>query len=290
MTPPALSLPLRRRGRPLAAAVLLAGLALATAGCSGPTMESGAPTASGEATVLGLGSASTPTPTPTPSEASPPGGLYVGFYQEDREDNPEDPMPGSYYLALPEGDGDFSGAMSFSYIGCQDKNGGTVAGRKAALGLAGDWTGTVDGREVGGPYTGSYDPAQERYWGTYENADGKVHIVVANCVEFHVASHGIWEMSLPGAKDPETFDVTVEGERVTWTPVDEAAWYLVSVFDVDAAMEGRQAIVGQEMVPAGMLAASTAAYGLGPTEHVVAVSAFSVDGDRLGYTSRSFTP
>ena len=282
-----------RRGTAVRGAVLLPVLVAALAGCTTTVEEEPAgSTASVEQAAEPAPEPAAPTPSPSPSA---PGGLYVGYYQEDREDNPEDPMPGSFYLWLPEEDTEFSGAMSFTYIGCQDTNIGTVSGVKDLVRISGDWTGSVDENPVGGPYSGLYDLDEERFAGTYENADGKLHVVVQGCIEYYVATEGVWEMSAPGAKDPDTFDVAVEDGDLTWTEVDGAAGYLVGVYDVVAAREGRQAILGQTLVVAGQGLGNTMSLdSLGSTvaggEYVVAVSAFSAGGDRLGYTSRAWTP
>src|ERR1700730_1147535 len=84
----------------------------------------------------------------------PPESLYVGYYQEDPVDNPEDPTIGAVYLNLPKAGGAFSGNMFFTYVGCQHTNVGTITGNLAGAHLQGTWTGTVDGTAQNGSFIG----------------------------------------------------------------------------------------------------------------------------------------
>jgi hypothetical protein len=52
----------------------------------------------------------------------------VGSYQEDPANNPEGPTGGSWYRRLPEADSAFDGGMSFTCVGGQSKNVGTIFG------------------------------------------------------------------------------------------------------------------------------------------------------------------
>lgn len=200
-------------------------------------------------------------------------------------------MPGSFYLDLPEGNSSFNGAMSFTYIGCQSSNVGAVSGAKNGLALSGNWTGTVDGVAVGGPYQGTYDVTAQRYSGTYNNAGGKVRVTVANCIDYFVAAYGTWEMSPVEARSPTSFTVAVAGGDVSWADVSGTSQWLASVYDEVLAQTGSQAVVKQALIPA--INASTVdqtipVSSLGLTSgrtHVLAITAFGAENQRLGYTS-----
>lgn len=223
-----------------------------------------------------------------------PGGLYIGHYQEDATNNPEDPMPGSFYLYLPEGNASFAGEMSFTYIGCQTSNVGTVGGSKSGLTLAGNWTGTVDGTAVGGPYSGTYDAATTRYSGTYQNSAGKVHISGCDDFEYEVAALGTWEMFPEGARSPSDFTVTVSGGNVNWADVPGVSRWLASVYDVARATAGsdgvtRQAIIGavsgtsDQTVPLSTLGLTSGRV------YLLAITALNSSHQRVGYTSLRYT-
>ncbi len=244
----------------------------------------------------GGGSESGPANNPNnndPVAVTAPGGLYVGYYQEDAGNNPEDPMPGSFYLQLPEGNANFSGEMSFTYIGCQTSNVGTVSGTKNGLALNGNWSGSVDGRAVGGPYSGRYDPTTLRYSGTYQNAGGKIPVVVENCIEYDIAAFGTWEMFPVEARSPADFAVSVSGGVVSWNNVQGVALWLCSVYDSVNAQGGSNAVTRQVAIPA--INGTTdqtiplAQVGLiSGRSYVLAVTAFDAANRRVGYTSMRY--
>lgn len=229
------------------------------------------------------------------AEGTAPGGLYVGYYQEDATNNPEDPMPGSYYLQLPEGNARFAGEMSFTYIGCQTSNVGTVSGNKNGVALDGNWTGTVDGTAVGGPYTGRYDAASQRYSGSYRNAAGKVHISGCNNFEYDVAALGTWEMFPVEARSPADFTVTVSGGNVNWADVAGVSRWLASIYDVARTTSGSNAVTRQAIIDAvsGSTTDQTVPLAsLGLTSgraYVLAITAFNSSNQRVGYTSLRYT-
>ena len=232
---------------------------------------------------------------PGGSDTSAPGGLYVGYYQEDAANNPEDPMPGSYYMQLPQGNATFAGEMSFTYIGCLNTNVGTVSGTKRDLALEGNWTGTVDGTPVGGTYTGQYDAAQLRYSGTYRNAAGKVHITGCDDFEYDVAALGTWEMFPVEARSPATFVVTVSGGQLNWADVNGVSRWLASVYDVARTQSGGNAVVWQNAIQA--VGNTTVEQSVPVTSlalvsgrlYVLAITAFDANNQRIGYTSTSYT-
>ena len=261
------------------------------AGCSG----GGGSDASSPAPAPAPSGPASPSPAPGTPATSAPAGLYVGHYQEDRANNSEDPMPGSFYLNLPDGNAAFNGEMSFTYVGCQSSNVGTVSGTKNNLALSGNWTGTVDGVGVGGPYQGTYDVATQRYSGIYNNAGGKVHVTVQNCIDYHVAAYGTWEMSPIQARSPNDFTVSVSGGNVVWADVSGTSQWLASVYDLLLAQTGSQAVVRQALIPAingstADQAVALSSLGLvSGRAYVLAITAFGAENQRLGYTSSSYT-
>ena len=236
-----------------------------------------------------------PAPSPAPAPAQPPGGLYIGYYQEDPINNPENPEPGSFYLYLPDGDADFAGEMSFTYFGCQSSNVGRVSGTKSQGALAGDWAGTADGVPLGGPYSGTYDSAAQRYSGTYTNRGGKVRIVVPDCADYHAAAYGTWEMAPVTARSPSDFAITVSGGNVTWTDVAGATQWLASVYDEAKARTGGDAVVKQTVLDARSTGSENrsvplAVLGMEPGRaYVLAITGFSASHLRVGYTALRYT-
>jgi hypothetical protein len=87
-----------------------------------------------------------------------------------RKTNPEDPTLGAFVLNLPSSNTSFSGAMFFTYVGCQSENVGIVSGNKTDAGIAGNWSGSLDGVMNTGSYTGSWQAASQSYSGTFTNA------------------------------------------------------------------------------------------------------------------------
>lgn len=228
------------------------------------------------------------------AESAAPGGLYIGYYQEDAANNPEDPMPGSYYLQLPEGNASFSGEMSFTYIGCQTSNVGTVSGNKSGVALDGNWTGTVDGTAVGGPYSGRYDASGRRYSGTYRNAAGKVHISGCDNFEYDVAALGTWEMFPVESRSPSDFNVSVTGGNVNWADVAGVSRWLASIYDVARTTSGSNAVTRQAIIPAvsGNTDQTVPLSSLGLSSgraYVLAITAFNSSNQRVGYTSLRYT-
>jgi hypothetical protein len=179
-----------------------------------------------------------PAPTPTPPTDAAPGGLYVGYYQEDPATNPEDPVPGAFSLNLPESNASFSGSMFFTYVGCQTSNVGAVNGTKTGLALSGTWSGTVDGSAQSGAYTGSYQTASLSYSGTYTNAGGKQLRDLSPCITYTIAPNGTWEMFPIDATVPAGFTVLVSGRTVSWSATTGAALTLVYLLDPVVAQAG----------------------------------------------------
>lgn len=234
--------------------------------------------------------APSPAPAPAPSTA-PPGGLYVGYYQEDPANNPEDPMPGAYSLNLPEGNGSFSGSMYFTYVGCQSSNVGTVSGNKSDLALAGNWSGTVDGSAQAGTYTGSFDNATQSYSGTYLNAGGKQHRDLRPCIEYSIAANGTWEMFPVDAQVPSGFSVDVNGRTISWSAAAGAAFTLVYVLDPVIAQGSGNPVVWQTVVGNDTSIAIPAAVSLqAGKQYIAAVGISNAAHQRAAFGSRRFTP
>lgn len=167
-----------------------------------------------------------------------PGGLYVGYYQEDPLTNPEDPTPGAFVLTLPKNDASFSGAMFFTFVGCQHSNVGEVKGAKSGFDLSGTWAGNVDNSAQSGPYKGSYDPGTGSYKGVYSVSGGKQFKKIENCIQYYIGPKGTWEMFPVEQNQPASFKVAVSPSKVSWNAVPNAAMTLVYVLDPAVAKAG----------------------------------------------------
>ncbi len=246
----------------------------------------------GDPIVAGTPAPAAPTPTPTPAPVgTPPGGLYVGYYQEDPLTNPEDPTPGAFALNLPAGNGDFSGSMFFTYVGCQTSNVGAVGGNKNALALSGTWSGSIDGLAQSGSYSGSYDTAQLSYSGTYLNAGGKQFRDLRPCIQYTIAPNGTWEMFPIDSASPATFTVAVATGRITWPAVSGAAFTLVYVLDPAIARSTGNPVLWQTVIGTSVTSVdvpASVALALG-TEYVAAVGVSDNKQKRLAFGSKRFT-
>ncbi|SFS18846.1 hypothetical protein SAMN05216570_3831 [Dyella sp. OK004] len=228
---------------------------------------------------------------PAAGTATPPGGVYVGYYQEDPATNPEDPTMGSVYLNLPASDSSFSGTMYFTYFGCQSSNVGTVSGIKKAASLSGSWSGTLDGTQQKGSLEGAYSAAKGAYAGTFTVAGGKQHIDIPSCISYYIAPKGTFELFAVGQNAPSSFSVAIDGHDVRWTPPGGAMMTLVFVLDPAVASSGHgNATVWQTLVmgPQGSADLSDVQLVSG-RPYVLAVSAADSKFRRLGFASKSFT-
>lgn len=224
------------------------------------------------------------------AEKSAPGGLYVGYYQEDPLTNPEDPMPGAFVLNLPENDASFDGDMFFTYVGCQSRNVGRVKGAKAGLGLSGTWSGMVDASAQSGPYKGTYDPAAGYYKGVYTNGAGKQFKNIQDCIQYYIAPKGTWEMFAVEQNQPATFKVDVTGAKASWASVPGAAMTLVYVLDPVAAKSGGgNPVKFQTIIPGKGASFDFAASGLNKGKEYIAVALVSNQGAaRMAFASKRF--
>ena len=108
--------------------------------------------------------------------------VYHGAYFEDPASNPEDPTFGSISLVLPSDGGDFSGEMSFTFVGCQTQNIGRIEGTKTHNKLTGHWSGTVDQTKQSGAFTGTVQ-SEGFIAGDFTVDGGKQFNRVDGCIE-----------------------------------------------------------------------------------------------------------
>jgi hypothetical protein len=185
--------------------------------------------------------------------ASAPGGLYVGYYAEDPVNNPEDPTLGVLHLALPANDAAFSGAMFFTYVGCQSSNVGTISGNRSGNTLSGNWSGTIDGLAQSGNYGGTYNANSGVFSGTYTVAGGKQARDLSPCISYFIAANGTWELLPVGRSVPDNFDIDVSGTTVQWSNPNNTALTLVAVLDEAEAAAGQASAARFQAVEAGGL-------------------------------------
>jgi hypothetical protein len=223
--------------------------------------------------------------------ATPPGGVYVGYYQEDPATNPEDPTLGSVYLNLPAADSSFSGTMYFTYFGCQSSNVGSIAGTKKGSALSGTWSGSIDGTSQKGSVEGAYVANKAAYAGTFTVAGGKQHIDIPSCISYYIAPKGTFELFAVGQNTPSSFAVAINGHDVRWTPPGGATMTLVFVLDPAIASSGHgNATVWQTLVLGPKGGADLHQAGLvSGRPYVIAVSTADSRFRRLGFASKAFT-
>ena len=226
----------------------------------------------------------------TAAGPSAPGGLYVGYYQEDPLTNPEDPMPGAFVLNLPEVDAAFEGAMFFTFVGCQHSNVGVVKGNKAGYALSGTWSGNIDNSAQSGPYQGNYDPASGYYKGVYSNSAGKQFKDIPGCIQYYIGPNGSWEMFAVEQNQPAGFNVSVSPSKVSWSRVPNAAMTLVYLIEPGIAKAGgANPIKFQTVVPAQVTSFSIPVGGLTKGKEYIAATLIT-DGKarRLAFASKRF--
>lgn len=219
-----------------------------------------------------------------------PGGLYVGYYQENPLANPEDPMPGAFVLQLPDADATFNGSMFFTFVGCQKSNVGAVKGAKTGYQLKGEWSGNIDNSQQSGPYSGTYDPVKGAYKGTYSNSAGKQFKDIKGCIQYWIGPHGSWEMFAVEKSQPESFKPAVAGALVTWPKVPGAAMTLVYVIDQALAQTGSGNPVKFQTVLMGANARfDLASAGLSKGREYIAVALVNNDrAQRVAFGSKRF--
>ena len=153
----------------------------------------------------------------------------------------------------------------------------------------------VDFTLQSGFYDGVYDEESAAYSGTYTVDGGKQFIVVPDCVEYYIASHGTWWLFSPGTTlsgaNPDAGGADIDGDEITWNPPAGTVFSLVSIVDVDNALAGADPAIPWQtlafgdadsvMVPSGLLVRGR--------EYVLGVaSADEGDMSLTYYSSRSF--
>jgi hypothetical protein len=208
----------------------------------------------------------------------------VGYYAEDPGNNPEDPTLGALHLALPANDAAFSGAMFFTYVGCQSSNVGNISGNRTGNSLSGNWSGTIDGSAQSGTYGGSYSANSGVFSGTYTVAGGKQPRDLLPCISYFIAANGTWELLPVGRSVPDSFDIDLSGTTVQWTNPANTALTLVAVLDEAQAAAGQgSAARFQAAQPGGLQSLNlTAVPGLANgTRYVITVAAVDAQRRRL---------
>jgi len=253
--------------------------------CGGAALRRAALLWASVAVLVACGSGGSDAPAPAPAPASAPGGLYVGYYAESPTNNPEDPTLGVLHLALPANDAAFSGAMFFTYVGCQTSNLGAISGNRNGNALSGNWSGTIDGSAQAGSYSGSYSASSGLFSGTYTVNGGKQFRDLSPCITYFIAADGTWELLGVGTSVPASFGPTVSGTTVQWTNPANTALTLVAVLDEAQALAGQAAAARFQTVDdTGLLQSLNLSNlpGLTPgTRYVVAVAMANAQGQRL---------
>lgn len=243
--------------------------------------------------------APSPPPPPPPAPAPPPaapGGLYIGWYEEDPGNNPEDPTVGALFMRLPAGDGAFAGLMPFSYVGCRGGiNVGTMAGARSGNNLAGTWTGTLDGAAVGGGFSAEY--ADARFDGRFQNAAGKQAISAPPCL-YSMAAQGRFRLFNGPASEPAeaalSFSASSTTPTVTWRGLPAAAIGTLRVFD-EACLETAPtaACFLGEVASSSGSSAAPATLALGGRYIFVLTAQTALSGSQAGiagFASARFSP
>lgn len=234
------------------------------------------------------GDSPSPSPSPTPGpDTTARGGLYLGYYAEDRNANPEDPTAGALYLNLPETDSPFSGSMFFTYVGCQSSNIGTVSGTKRGPSLSGSWSGPIDGTVRSGSFTGTYDGVQRFYAGVYTVAGGKQFVRVPGCIDYYIAPNGTWELFLAEENVPRSFAPDISGSTATWACPAGAVSSLVVVFNGVAVQIGAEGVHFQTVVSGGSGSQSVPGLQRGST-YIATVVCLDASLRRVAVGSRRF--
>jgi hypothetical protein len=244
------------------------------------------------ALVCACGGGGTSAATPaSDTSTSTPSGLYIGYYQEDPANNPEDPTIGAFSLNLPADDSPFQGSMYFTYVGCQNSNVGVVAGAKSGLQLSGTWGGPVDGLQQTGNYSGTFDKATATYAGTFNNNGGKQFRDLSPCIEYTIAANGTWEMFPIESSTPSTFVTTVNLPNVSWTSIAAANQTLVYVLDPVIAQGAGNPVLWQDVVFGGVTSVVIpSSVTLSPgKEYIVVVAVTNAQSQRIAFTSKRVT-
>lgn len=224
------------------------------------------------------------------------GSLFVGYYVEDADNNPEDPTIGALLLRLPSVDGSFAGQMPFSYAGCAaGSDVGAISGSRVGSSFAGGWTGTMDGSAVGGSFDLAADASGGTYSGHYTNAAGKQAISVGAC-SYYVAKQGKVKLFPADSSSPAEFVISVRNgvtPTLSWPSLGSAVLYSVRVFD-EACLQVRPsdaACFKGEVATTALNAVLDASWGLTTgVRYRTVVTAQQVSGGFAGFATITFVP
>jgi hypothetical protein len=227
--------------------------------------------------------------------------LYIGYYQEDRINNPEGPTVGVILFSVPSAGGAFSGQMPFSYAGCSDGiDTGAISGTRSDDALSGSWQGTMDGQRVGGAFSAGYTATGDRFDGSFTNAQGKIAISVGAC-HYFVAAQGRFTAYGATTSDPAAFQLSVTDSTTptfSWPALPAVGGYQLRLFD-RACLETTPAAQGCFLGELGTNQTAveyTPAAGVGaqPLEigktYLAVVTAQRADGGFVGFASLEFVP
>ncbi|WP_457626625.1 hypothetical protein [Persephonella sp.] len=164
--------------------------------------------------------------------------IYLGYYAEDRSNNPEDPTIGAVVACFPSTDGAFKSQFLFSYEGCTGgADIGVINGSRSGDTVSGNWEGVIDGYSFSGTFDGSYDGT--KFSGVWDNSAGKVQIRIGSCSYF-VAAYGTWVLyglNIDGGLGIN-IDTTSSPISITWNnTVTGADTYRLDILDKQCLYE-----------------------------------------------------
>jgi len=165
--------------------------------------------------------------------------FWFGYRFESPLTNPEDPGVGFVYAKIPE-TGEFEGELHFSWTGCTEGvDIGKVSGTVGNGTLTGTWSGVVDGRPVGGGYSGSLSENGIQYEGVYDNDGGKIEVVCDEDFTYYIAPDGTWFIQRTGKNDELNIIVETNQDPLlcSWDAVPNAVGYNVIFIDADCLEE-----------------------------------------------------
>jgi hypothetical protein len=218
-----------------------------------------------------------------------PGGTYLGFYQEDAVNNPEDPTAGAFVIQLPEGNQSFSGNMFFTYVGCQSTNVGRVSGARSNDRLSGTWSGTLDGEFNSGNFSASYDRFVGGFVGNFDRAGGKVLRDLRPCILYHIAAKGSLEAYPARISVPSNFVLDIRQGTVKVPAWTNAKYALVYVVDGSLLESTRSPVVWQNFGRFDTHLSISPTAPLTPgKEYLVGVAVLDANYQRLAFGSQPY--
>lgn len=234
---------------------------------------------------------------PSVPDAAPiipaPGGVYVGYFQEDVTNNPEDAIAGAFVLSVPATDANSGTKLSMTYAGCQTSNFGNDTGIKTGNAYGASWSGLLDATAQSGSIFATYDPATGYYSGVYSNAKGKQLLNLPACTQYYMAALGKLEIFPIEKNLPASFTLNLNAgaNTVSWASVAGTASTLVYVLDPVLAQSGNlNPIKAHALLPGTSTSYSLAAAGLSSGKEYIAVSLLSNSSSaRLAFGSKRFT-